>query len=161
MADVGGGVGSGVVVSGAVSVGATEGIANGLRYACAVLPFTDASDVCVVSSWSTLFPVTPVPSSRCLPLDLALPGLLNASWALFDFFAMDLVRDSSSEDSSSFAVEGVSVSFEFAPLLCSFRLRRLACGILDVDAFPSTFEALHIHGVRNSYEKKNARMAYR
>ena len=140
----GGDVDSGeMVVSGGGLVVATEGIANGLRYASAVLPFIDAPGVCIVSSWSTVFPVTRGPSSRCLPLDLPLPDLLKASWAVFDFFAIDLVRDSSSEDSSSFPVEGVSVSFELEPLLCSFRLRRLACGILEVDAFSSTFEALH------------------
>lgn len=150
----GGGDAVGVSAGDIVEGSDADGIANGLEYFCAVdappAPFAEALPVVsCVSFTGTALTVKPDPSSFCFPLDLFLLGLLNASNPVFAFFAIDLVRDSSSDSSSSdFAASCVAGSFDlFDEPLCSFRFNRPAWGMFVVDASPfSILEALYRPG---------------
>ena len=144
------GVSAGDIVEGSVA----DGMANGLEYFCAIaaLPAPRAEALPVnscVSFTVTALDVKPDPSSFCFPLALFLLGLPNASNPVFAFFAMDLVRDSSSDSASSdSAASCVTGSFDLLDEpLCSFRFKRPAWGIFEVDAPPfSMLEALYQPG---------------
>lgn len=109
-----------------------DGMANGLVYFCAEALYEPLTEASRFVSWPSLtgttFVVKPEPSSFCLPLDLLLLGLLNASNPVFAFLAIDLVRDSSPDSSSSDgAASWVDESLDlFAEPLWSFRFSRAA-----------------------------------